>query len=128
MSMADREPKWAMRWTRWPGQSRLVQKVSLSPGRRTRGCRSSGRSVGNFHRPARDAGPGRTEHRPDHLGDHVAGLAHHDRVARAHVLGPHLVLVVQGGQRHGGAADEHRLQHGERAWPCRSARWTPRCR
>ena len=36
------------------------------------------------------------QHRADDLGDHVAGPAHDHRVARPHVLGPHLVLVVQG--------------------------------
>ena len=49
MSMAEREAKWAMRWTRWAGQSRLVQNVSLSPGRRTSGSPQHGQTVGNFH-------------------------------------------------------------------------------
>ncbi len=52
--------------------------------------------------------------RPDHLGDDVAGLAHHHRVARAHVLQPDLILVVQGGEGDGRAAHEHRPQPGER--------------
>jgi hypothetical protein len=112
MSMAEREAKWAMRCTRWAGQSRLVQKVSLSPGSRTSGAPQLGHTVGNFHRSTAAALVG-AEHRSHHLGDHVAGLAHHHRVAGPHVLGPHLVLVVEGGQRHGGAPHEHRLQHGE---------------
>ena len=49
MSMADREAKWAMRCTRWPAQSRLVQKVSLSSGRRTNGPPHTGQWVGNVH-------------------------------------------------------------------------------
>ena len=48
-----------------------------------------------------------------HLGDHVAGLAHEHGVAWPDVLGLDLVLVVQGGQGDGGAADEYRLEHGE---------------
>ena len=102
-----------MRCTRWPGQSRLVQNVSLSPGAAAPvGPRSSGRRWGTSTGGGLRAWPPR--HRAHHLGDHVAGLAHHHRVAGPHVLGPHLVLVVEGGQRHGGAADEDRLQHGER--------------
>ena len=61
MSMAEREAKWAIRWTRWAGQSRLVQKVSLSPSRRVSGPRSSGRWWGSATalagRPRRGTGP-----------------------------------------------------------------------
>ena len=53
MSMADREAKWAIRWTRWAGQSRLVQNVSLSPGSRMSGLPQLGQVVGNFHARAR---------------------------------------------------------------------------
>ena len=54
------------------------------------------------------------EHRADHLGNDIAGLADHDEVARTDVFQADLVLVVE--RRHGdrGAADEHRLQYGER--------------
>ena len=54
---------------------------------------------------------------PDDLGDHVAGLAHDDGVADAHVLARHLVLVVQRGETDGGAAHEHRLELRERRGP-----------
>ena len=111
MSMAPREAKCSMRASRWAGQSTLVQKVSLSPSRRTRGCSQRGQWSGNVH-AGRPVGP-LGQHGADDLGDHVARLAHDDRVARAHVLGPHLVLVVQGGHLHGRAADEHRLELGE---------------
>ena len=47
--MADREAKWAIRWTRWPGQSRFVQNVSLSPSSRTSGAAHTGHDVGNVH-------------------------------------------------------------------------------
>ena len=50
MSMAEREAKWAIRWTRWAGQSRLVQKVSLSPARRISGAPQLGQAVGKCHR------------------------------------------------------------------------------
>ena len=53
------------------------------------------------------------QHRADNLRDHVARLAHHDRVARANVLQPYLVLIVQSGHANGRAADEHGLEHGE---------------
>src|SRR5215211_309008 len=50
----------------------------------------------------------------DDLGDDVAGPADEHGAARADVAAGDLVLVVQGGQAHGGAGDQHRLQHRER--------------
>ena len=95
MSMAPREAKWEMRCTCWPGQSTLTQKVSLSPSRRQRASphtgQWSGRSTG---RPSGRSG----KHGPADLGDDVPGPAHHHGVPGPHVLDPHLVLVVQGGQ------------------------------
>ena len=70
-------------------------------------------------RPAA-SGPHR-QHRADDLGDHVAGLAHDHRVARPDVLGAHLVLVVQRRHADRRAADEHRLEHGERRRPAGAA-------
>ncbi len=163
-----------MRWTRWAGQSRLVQNVSLSPGSRVRGLPQLGHLVGISTLGRRRVRPGplaltrrtltrrtltrrtrshsrsprltltrrtrshstrsprcprlstlsssaslspttgstrrRSEHGPHHLRDHVSGLAHDDRVPGPHVFEGHLVLVVEGGERHGGAADEHRLE------------------
>ena len=101
-----------MRCTRWPGQSRLVQKVSLSPSSRTSGAAQTRARGGEL--PRRLPAPALDQDRADHLGDDVAGLADDDRVARAHVLQPDLVLVVERGQAHRGAADEDRLEHGER--------------
>ena len=112
MSIAPREAKCSMRPATWAGQSRLVQKVSLSPSRRTSGPPQTGH-IGR-ERPLRRPFVAPAQHRADDLGDDVAGLAHDDRVARAHVLGRDLVLVVEGGQADGRAADEHRLEHGER--------------
>ena len=65
---------------RWPGQSTLVQNVSLSPSSARRAARAhTGHVVGNFHgfEPFGPLG----EHRAHDLGDHVAGLAH-DRPCR----------------------------------------------
>ncbi len=55
----------------------------------------------------------RIAHRPHDLGDDVARLAHHDEVARAHVLDGHLVLVVQRRHADRRTAHEDRLQPGE---------------
>src|SRR5690606_29537499 len=52
------------------------------------------------------------EHGAEDLGDDVAGPADDDGVARAHVLGPDLVLVVEGGLPHRDAAHEDGLEHG----------------
>ena len=54
------------------------------------------RAVRREH-PRLGAGRAQREHRPDDLGDDVAGLAHDHRVAGADVLDAHLVLVVQRG-------------------------------
>ena len=75
--------------------------------------------VGNSH-SGRSFGPG-GEHRADDLGDDVAGPADDDRVARADVLGPDLVLVVERGPLDVGAADEDRLEHRERRGPAGAA-------
>ena len=54
------------------------------------------------------------QHRAQHLGDDVAGLADHDGVAGAHVLDGHLVGVVEGGGGDRGATHEHGFEPGER--------------
>ena len=54
------------------------------------------------------------EHGADHLRDDVSGPLHDHVVALADVLEPHLLLVVQRGDAHLRAADDHRLQHRER--------------
>ena len=60
-------------------------------------------------------------HRPHDLGDHVARLVHHDRVAHAHVLAVHLVDIVQRGARDGGAGHRHRVELGHRGEHARAA-------
>jgi hypothetical protein len=73
-------------------------------------------------------GPGAFgQHRPDHLGDDVAGLAHDDGVAGTDVFGLDLILVVEGG--HPTVEPPTKTgSSGRRAWPCRCARPRPRCR
>ena len=117
MSIAPREPKWMIRWSRWNGHAGSTQRVSASPSaahqRGAERARARGRERPTARRPRAAA----TSTGPDDLGDDVAGLADDHGVAGAHVLGRDLVLVVQRGQADGGAADEHRLEHGERRRP-----------
>ena len=54
------------------------------------------------------------QHRSDQFGDHVAGLAHDDRVPDEHALAFDLEGVVQGGAGHGGAGHMHGFQDGDR--------------
>ena len=49
----------------------------------------------------------------DDFGDDVAGAAHEDGIADAHVLARYFVGVVQGSVGNGDAADFHRLQAGD---------------
>ena len=126
MSMPPREAKYAIFWSRWAGQSGATQRVSASPSGRTSGLPQRGHTVGNVHgvlsrRPQR-------QHGPDHLGDHVTGLAHDDRVAGADVLERHLVLVVQ--RRHRRRSTRRRTPARARrtASPGPCARPTPGCR
>ena len=56
----------------------------------------------------------RVDHRPQHLGDDVAGLADDDPVADQHALAFDLLLVVEGGPGDGRAGDLDRLGHRER--------------
>ena len=121
MSMAPREAKCSMRPAIWAGQSRLVQKVSLSPSRRTSG-RAADRADRSGTSTLRRPFLAQPEHGADDLGDHVARLAHDDGVARPHVLGRDLVLVVQGGQADGRARRRRRARAGRTAWPSRCAR------
>ena len=115
-----RDAKWMMRWSRWYGQAGSTQRVSASPSSRTSGVPQRARAHGG-ERPRLGAVGAQAEDRADHLGDHVAGLAHDDGVAGPHVLQADLVLVVQRGHADRGAADEHRLEHGEGRGPAGAA-------
>ena len=100
--------------TRCPatGSRRLLgQRQSASPSlaheRRAARGQVAGSSSGGRRRAL-------LQDRPDDLGDDVAGAAHDHRVALAHVLAVHLVLVVQRRVGDRDAAHEHRLEHRER--------------
>ena len=89
-----------------------VVGLTLEPHERLLAHRARGREL-----PLPRALLALREHRTDDLGDHVAGLAHDDGVADAHVLARDLVLVVQRRETDGRAADEHRLELRERRGP-----------
>ena len=94
--------------------SRACSGIGSRP--RPRGGRAASRTTGTPSASSTGARPScrLDEHRPDDLGDHVAGAPDDDRVALAHVLAPDLVLVVQRRVGDGDAADDHRLEHRER--------------
>ena len=108
MSQASRPTKWRSRPARTAGQRGLTQRraTSSSTLHRRRGRRRdtpSGRGTA-VSVPVRCSG-----HHPQHLGDDVAALDHHHRVADPDVLALHLLPVVQGGPADGGAGQQHRL-------------------
>ena len=90
----------------------VVVRLALEPHERLPADRAARREL-----PLARAALAQRDDRADDLGDHVAGLAHDHGVALAHVFPRDLVLVVQRGQAHGGAADEHRLELRERRGP-----------
>ena len=113
MSIAPRPAKWKSHSRPCDGQPRLFGTAIVGLA----GCtdeRRAARVARLRHRPPAGALLPLREHRPDDLGDHVAGAPHDHRVALANVLATNLVLVVQGcvGDRH--AAHGHRIEHGER--------------
>ena len=55
------------------------------------------------------------EHRADHLGNHVTGLAHHHGVAGTNILHANLILVVKSRHADGGTPHEHRFENRERS-------------
>ena len=57
------------------------------------------------------------DHRTDDLGDDVAGLAEHHRVADQHSLADDLAGVVQRRHAHGRSSDLDRLHDSERGYP-----------
>ena len=66
------------------------------------------------HAEIRNVAVARTIDPADHFGDDIAGAPDDHRVADAHVLAPHLEQVVQRRVRDRRAADEHRLELGDR--------------
>ena len=82
--------------------------------------RAARRALGGHH-PLPQALRAQPEHRPDDLGDDVAGLAQDHRVAGAHVLARDLVAVVQGRPLDRRAGHPGRLHHAERRHPAGAA-------
>ena len=81
----------------WAGHWRVVGAAEVLVALLLLGQRGAARgALGRHHPRLEPLGPQR-QHRPDDLGDHVAGLAQHDGVAGADVLALDLVGVVQGG-------------------------------
>jgi hypothetical protein len=122
MSIAPREAKWEMRWTCWPGQSTLTQKVSLSPASRTSGSPHTGHSVGNVH-AARPSGA-EGEHRAADLGDDVT-RPDHDGVAGADVLDARTWSSLCKVASDTGPRPRPPARASRTGSPCRSGRSTP---
>ena len=98
MSKAPRPATWKTRSRSCAGQDRaLGQRMSASPSFSGRSSvPHSGQCVGMTNsrsEPSRAA-----DHRAEHLGDDVAGLADDDGVADQHALALDLAGVVQRGQ------------------------------
>ena len=82
--------------------------MSTSPSFAGRQRRAALRAVGRHHE--RPLGPGALlDHRADHLGDHVAGLAQEHQVADQDALALDLARVVQRGHLHRRAGHLRRL-------------------
>ena len=109
MFIARRLAKCSSACLRCAGQYRPpLQRCAASSSFFTTAEPHTGHFAG-ISKTAASAGRSSAPHRDD-FRNHVAGAAHDDRVADAHVLAPQLALVVQRGVGHRHAADEHRLQ------------------
>ena len=117
MSNAPRPATWKTRSSTWDRQNCVVGAAEVLVALLLLHQRGPARRAGGGHLPLPRALRPQAEHRPDDLGDHVAGLAQHDRVARPDVLALHLVGVVQGRPLDGRAGDPRRLHHPERRHP-----------
>ena len=109
MSIARREAKWKIACTtlRGAGQSAGAARDRLAF--LAHDFRSADRAM-RGHLPWLRARRTFVEHDADDFGNDVAGTAHDDCVADAHVEPRNLVGVVQRRVGHGDAADEHRLE------------------
>ena len=112
MSRAPRLAQCSRRSKACAGQSMEMQRYATSPSSRMTGESQLGAAL--RHVPHGRSFRAQGQHGAQHLGDDVARLAHDDRVAHAHVLAVHLVLVVQRRARHGGAGHHHGIQLGHR--------------
>ena len=104
------------------GLRRAVNR-DTAPGHLALLAHDGATAAGAGARHAELGGVSRTklQHGTHDLGNHVASLVHHDRVAHAHVLAAHLVLVVQRGTRDGGPRHHHRVELGHRREHTRAA-------
>jgi len=98
----------ALRGTEQPAGAAVLDAALLAPD-----VAAAHRAVAR-HAEVRHVVIARAGHAAHHLGDHVAGTAHDDRVAHAHALAPQLEQVVQRRVADRRAADEHRFQLGHR--------------
>ena len=103
------------RASRCAGQAALTHRVSASPSGRTSGLPHAGQSAGKVHGWAPSG-------RSASTGPTTSGIT--SPALRTITVSPgrtslarHLVLVVQRGHADRRAADEHRLEHGERRRP-----------
>ena len=117
MSKAPRPATWNTRSRNCAGHDRWFgQRMSASPSLAGASVvPHSGHVVGisnSRSEPSRRSTTG-----PEHLGNHVAGLADHDGVADQHALAFHLRGVVQRRLADGGACDLDGLHERERSDP-----------
>ena len=49
-------------------------------------------------------------HSAHHFGDNIAGPLHNHGISNMQILGPHLILIMQGGGRDDNAAHSHRIE------------------
>ena len=121
MSKAPRPATWKTRSRNCAGHDRVLgQRMSASPSLAGASfVPHSGHVVGMTNsrsEPSRSVDDGAED-----LGDHVAGLADHHRVADEHALALDLRRVVQGGLADGRPGDLDRLHEGERGDPAGAA-------
>ena len=112
MSIAPRQAKCTMPSSTRPGQATLGQKRTASSSTRTAGVPHTGQWSGIANGCFRAVAL--LPHRPQHLGNHLAGPHDLHPVALTDVLLRDHILVVQGrpGYRHAG--EFHRLELGPR--------------
>ena len=99
----------------------MGQRMSTSPSLAGASSGAALRAVGGHDELAFGA-VAQVDHRAEHLGDHVAGLADHHGVADQHALAFDLRGVVQGGQADRRPGDAHRVHERERGDPAGAAR------
>ena len=121
MSNAPRPATWKTRSRNCAGHDRVFgQRMSASPSLAGASVvPHSGHVVGisnSRSEPSRRSTTG-----PEHLGDHVPGLADHHGVADQHTLALDLRRVVQRRLADRGAGDLDRLHEGERRHPAGAA-------